>query len=387
MLRRLSFWLAALLCLTQVASAQQSAKPFKKEELQQLLAPVALYPDQLLAQVLMASTYPLQVVQAARWQKDNSKVKGDALDKALAGKDWDPSVKSLIPFPQVLQMMNDRLEWTQKLGDAFLAQQADVMGQVQYLRQKAQQAGTLKSNKQQTISTNDNIIVIAPTSPQVVYVPVYNTTVVYGTWWYPAYPPYYYPPPTGAAFAAGVFWGAAITASAHYWGWGNCDWHRGDVNIDVNRYNQINVNRTQINSSRWQHNTANRGPVPYRDQNTRERYGQTNRRDQVSRDMRGFDGNAPRTRDIKPAASNNSNLKTNGPAQRPADRKADFSPNVSSRDSAFDVGNGSRARAESSRGNNSLQSMEGHRRSGSFEGRRDGGARMGGGEGRRGSRR
>ncbi len=386
MLSRLGIFIAALLCLTQLATAQQTAKPFKKEELQQLLAPVALYPDQLLAQVLMASTYPLQVVQAARWQKDNSKLKGDALDKALAGKDWDPSVKSLIPFPQVLQMMNDRLEWTQKLGDAFLGQQSEVMAQVQYLRQKAQQAGTLKSNKQQTVSTSDNIIVIAPANPQVVYVPVYNTTVVYGTWWYPAYPPYYYPPPTGAAFAAGVFWGAAIPASAHYWGWGNCDWHHGDINIDVDRFNNININSPKINSNRWEHNVNNRGPVPYRDQNTRERFGQTNRRDQVSRDMRGFDSNAPRTRDVNPAANNNLNRNDARPAQRPADRKADFTPRVSSRDSPFDVGNGPGARAQSSRGNASVQSMERHRASGSFEGRRDGGGRMGG-DGRRGHRR
>ncbi len=121
---------------------------FSKEELDQILAPIALYPDDLLSSVLMASTYPLEVVQAARWVKEpaDAKLKGDAFEKALENQDWDPSVKSLTPFPEVLEMMSDQLEWTQKLGDAVLAQEADVMEQIQYLRDKADEAGNLETN-------------------------------------------------------------------------------------------------------------------------------------------------------------------------------------------------------------------------------------------------
>src|SRR5215472_12069466 len=167
-------------------AAAPAAPVFKPEELDQLLAPIALYPDDLLAQVLMAATYPLEIVQADRWVKDpkNAKLKGEQLASALENQPWDPSVKSLVPFPQVLDMMSQQLDWTQKLGDAFLAQQKDVMDTVQRLRRKAQAAETLKTNEQQVVKTEpaSQTIVIQPANPQVVYVPAYNPTVVYGTW-------------------------------------------------------------------------------------------------------------------------------------------------------------------------------------------------------------
>ncbi len=177
---------------------------FKPEEIEQLVAPIALYPDSLVSQILMASTYPLEVVQADRWAKANKTLKGDALTKALEAQSWDPSVKSLVNFPQVLAMMSEKLDVTQKLGDAFLAQQKDVMDAIQRLRAKAQAQGNLKTTKEQTViveqparkprsSSNraqTTVIKIEPTNPQVVYVPTYNPTVVYGAWPYPAYPPY-----------------------------------------------------------------------------------------------------------------------------------------------------------------------------------------------------
>ncbi len=182
-------------------------------------------------------------------------------------------VKSLAVFPQVLAMMNEKLDWTQKLGDAFLAQQKEVLDTAQALRQKAQAQGALKDSEQQKVVTtqenNTTVIKIEPTNPEVVYVPTYNPTVVYGAWPYPAYPPYYYYPPgyvAGGAllgFTAGVIVGGAL--------WGNCNWGRGDVNVNVNRYN--NFNRTNISNGNWNHNVNHRGGVPYRDQGVAQQYG------------------------------------------------------------------------------------------------------------------
>ena len=172
------------------APPAQAAPLYTAAQLDQLLAPVALYPDQLLGQILIASTYPLEVVEAARWVEDpnNARLKGDQLAAALQGKDWDPSVKSLAPFPQILRMMDDRLDWMQKLGDAFLAQQNEVMDSVQRLRRQAEEAGTLQSSPQQTVTTQDQTITVEPANPNVVYVPVYDPTVVYGAWPYPDRP-------------------------------------------------------------------------------------------------------------------------------------------------------------------------------------------------------
>jgi hypothetical protein len=235
------------------------------------VAPIALYPDALLAQVLMASTYPLEIVQAARWRGEgaNGALTGDALEAALQGQPWDPSVKSLVAFPQVLGMLNDKLDWTQQLGDAFLAQEQAVMATVQALRAQAQAAGYLKSTPQQQVIVEQSVIQVVPANPAVVYVPVYNPTVVYGVWPYPAYPPYYYYPP-GYVAAASVFsFGVGLAVGAALWG--GCNWGRGTVNINVNNYNQFN--RTTISNTNWSHNVAHRGAVPYRDAATRQQYG------------------------------------------------------------------------------------------------------------------
>jgi hypothetical protein len=185
-----------LFSMPLTVSAQAPMQPLPQDQLDALLAPIALYPDELLTQVLMASTYPLEVVEAARFVKANPALRGPPLDDALRDKTWDPSVLSLAPFPQVLDMMNDHLEWTQRLGDAFLSDEAGVMRTVQMLRQRAQQVGNLQSNEQQRVSVQDRYIVIEPAQPQYVYVPVYNPTIIYGPWWAPAYRPWYwYPPP------------------------------------------------------------------------------------------------------------------------------------------------------------------------------------------------
>jgi len=249
-----------------------AAQSFRNEELEQLAAPIALYPDALVAQILMASTYPLEVVEAARWSKANPKVKDKALEDAMQQQRWDPSVKSLTAFPQVLAMMDQKLDWTQKLGDAFLAQQKELMAAVQRLRAKAQAAGNLKSGKEQTVKVEQQdgstVYVIEPANPQVVYVPTYNPVVVYGPWPYPAYPPYYYYPPGYVAGPAFVFSVGIIVGSAM---WGGCHWGGGNVYINHNTYN--NFNRTNIGNGNWEHRPEHRKGAQYRDKATQQRFG------------------------------------------------------------------------------------------------------------------
>jgi uncharacterized protein DUF3300 len=255
---------------TTPPAATDTATVFNAEQLDALLAPIALYPDALLAQVLMAATYPLQVVAASRWLDDppNKNLTGDALAQALANQPWDPSVKSLVPFPQVLVMLNSKLDWTQQLGYAFATQQADVMDSVQRLRQQAQAAGYLKTTEQQRVVVEKSVIVIEPASPQTVYVPVYSPTVVYGAWPYPAYPPIYIPPPpgyvVGNAFVAGLAFATGVAVVGSLWGWARPTWYGGSVNVNVNRYNTINVNRPPINSPVWRPPSGSVGGRPIR---------------------------------------------------------------------------------------------------------------------------
>ena len=287
-IKTLAVLLTFLLVVPQGVMAQSGGgdKPFSQEELDQIVAPIALYPDSLLAQIFMASTYPLEVVQAARWVKTNKTLKADALTAALEKENWDPSVKSLVNFPQVLDMMNEKLDWTQKIGDAFLAQQKDVMDTVQKLRAKAQAEGNLKTTQQQTVvvEKETQTIIIESANPQVVYVPTYNPTVVYGAWAYPAYPPYTYYPPGYTAGAALFAFGAGVAVGAA-WGyaWGNCNWGRGDVDVNVNRNANINTNINRGNyqnkitsgqggQGKWQHNAEHRKGVSYRDQGTAQKY-------------------------------------------------------------------------------------------------------------------
>lgn len=313
-----------------VAAVKPAAKTFSQQDLDQLLAPIALYPDDLLAQILMASTYPLEVVQAARFVKAYPNLTGKALEEAMAQMSWDPSVKSLTAVPQVLQQMNDKLDWMQKLGDAFLAQQKDIMATVQALRAKAAAAGNLKSTEQQAVKTEtedgQTIYIIESTKEEIVYVPIYNPYYAYGPWWYPpAYPPYYmYPPayvyPPHVAFHAGIIVGVAI--------WGGVNWHHGGgVYINVNHYNSFN--RTNINNGSWNHNVDHRRGVAYADKNVAQQYnrGGNAQTAQARQDYRGRadTGNAarPSTRE-SPAGGGFSGV-GNGASTREASQRGSAS--------------------------------------------------------------
>jgi Protein of unknown function (DUF3300) len=309
LVRSLAWLMAALLAAPPLLVAQQeSAPPLKQEEIEQLVAPIALHPDDLVSQILMASTYPVEVVIADRWVKQNSKLTGDALTAALEKQDWDPSVKSLVAFPQVLTMMSEKLDWTTKLGDAFLADQKKVLDTIQSLRHKAQSAGNLQTTKEQKVIVEQQVIKIEPANPEVIYVPTYNPTVVYGSWPYPAYPPYYYYPPGYVAgsmfwFGASMAAGAALGAAWGY-GWGNCDWNGG--NVKINNNNNININNkidrgkyaNQLpagGKGNWQHNAEHRKGASYRDQGTAQKFNRASTNDQI-RSREQFRGRADQGR-------------------------------------------------------------------------------------------
>jgi len=275
------------------ASSEQLLKP---EELEALVAPIALYPDTLLAQILMASTYPLEVVQAERWANENKNLKDDQLKAAVDKQAWDETVKALVATPDVLKMMSSKLDWTEKLGDAVLAQQPDVMDAIQRLRSKAQANNKLSSTKEQKVSVkqeqNKQVIVIEPTNPDTIYVPYYDPKVVYGGWSYPSYPPYYFGYPgyiPGAVIGAGLAFGAGYAlgrwaTGGNYWG-GNVNW--GNNNININR--PVNINNVGNN---WQHNAAHRQGVRYNNPQVEQRFGNNNLRNgsQARMDFRGRSG-------------------------------------------------------------------------------------------------
>ena len=295
---RIAFALLMAFLLAPAPARAVDPPPFTAAQLDQMLAPIALFPDALLSQVLMASTYPSDVALAVDWAFANRTVEGDAAVKAVQDKPWDPSVQSLVAFPQVLAMFGENPQWVRDLGDAFLAQPADVMDSVQFLRAKAKDAGNLVSNEQQVITIEPappprqvivvnapppptQIIVIAPANPQVVFVPIFNPFWAFGPWWHPAFPPFFFPPPPrwgwgwSSAARAGFWWGVGIGVS--YSLWGGVDWRRRDVNINVNNWNTINVNRridSRDRDVRWQHDAGNRRGVPYRDAATRDRLQQ-----------------------------------------------------------------------------------------------------------------
>jgi hypothetical protein len=396
-LRGLVLCLIFVLAVPPGAFSQQAdQKVFKQEELDQILAPVALYPDSLLTQVLMASTYPLEVVQADRWAKQNKDMKGDALAKALEAQPWDPSVKSLVNFPQVLTMMSEKLDWTQKLGDAFLAQQKDVMASIQQLRHKAQETGNLKTTKEQVVKVEKEVIIIESASPEVIYVPAYNPTVVYGAWAYPAYPPYpVYPPGYVAGAAAYGFIAGAAVGAAWGYAWGHSDWHGGDVDIDYNRNTNINNNinrdkykqqgqgqgqRGQGDKGKWQHNPEHRKGVSYRDQGTGQKFNRASTSDAV-KSRENFRGRADAGRqDIARGGAYQFKGRQDA-GQRGGFEGRGGGDRGGSAFSGMDRGGGS-TRDFSSRGSSSRQSMSsgggGSRGGGGFSG---GGSRGGGGGG------
>jgi uncharacterized protein DUF3300 len=269
--------------LAQSGALAQERAALSQAELDQMLAPVALYPDPLLSQMLMAATYPLEVVEAARWSKAHPDLQGDAAVKAAAGEGWDPSVTSLVAFPQVLAWMDENLRWTTAVGDAFLAQQPQVMDTVQNLRARAQQAGTLRSDERVAVTQEGPTIVVIPANPQVVYVPYYDPYVVYGTWWWPAYPPVVWRPWSGFVARPGVVvvWTPGIRVAPGFF-FAAFDWRQGQARVvRVNNYyynRTVIVNRAvTVNRApgAWQHDPGHRRGVVYRDPGVQRRFGAT----------------------------------------------------------------------------------------------------------------
>jgi len=379
----------------QTASGEEAA--LRPEEIDQLVAPIALYPDSLLAQVLAASTYPLEVVKAAQFVEQNKGLKGEKLMQAAKDKDWDPSVKAMLEFPDVLLMMNEKIDWTQKLGDAFLSQQKDVMASAQRLRQKAQESGNLKTTKEQKVIVEEQTktIIIEPANPQVVYVPTYNPTVVYGAWPYPAYPPYYYYPPgyvAGAAlftFGVGVAVGAAWSGHG---GWG-CGWGNNEVDIDVNKTNNFtknNYNNSEkyqknqnTKNQSWQHNPEHRQGAQYPNQGTAQKYGQQRSGSgakATTSDARGYGGGTGDRSGGKPQTSDLSRGTGDKGGGKP--QTSDLSRGGGGESAIGGAGKGGSERASSYRGQESRSSAS--RSSGSAGASRSGGASGGGGGASRG---
>ena len=310
----------------QPAAGEEKPKLKSADQLDSLVAPIALYPDPLLAQCLAASTYPLEIVQAQRWMKANPKLTGEALTKEAAKQPWDASVQALVAFPQALKLLDDNVQWTTDLGNAFLDQQADVMDAVQRMRKKAKDGGKLETTKEQKIEVKTveqkTIIEIQPANPQVIYVPSYQPTVVYGPPVY-AYPPVVYPPPpagyvaatAAVSFGVGVMMGAMWSGCCHGgYGWG-AHWG-GNNNITINNnfntrygYNNVNNiqggNRTNVgNGNSWQHNPTHRGAVPYNNRSTAQRYG-GGTRDGAGGSQRLDRGGQARTNSVADRGSNN----------------------------------------------------------------------------------
>jgi hypothetical protein len=265
------------------AQTAQQAGNLSMPELQALVSPIALYPDSLLSQMLMAATYPLEVAEAANWLRTNNHLSSTALQNALKPQTWDNSVKSLVTFPDALNMLGNKLDWTQKLGDAYLAQPKDLMQAVQALRLKAKQAGNLKTTQQLVVSNDtETNIIIMPSNPQVVYVPTYNPMMVYGAWGYPAYPPYpAYNPAWGfMAFGVGMAVGASLWAEPH-WGSGSITVNNANFNNFNGRYNSV-ANQAANHAgadSTWAHDVAHRDGVPYSSAALNNRYGVDNHSD------------------------------------------------------------------------------------------------------------
>ncbi|HYI91962.1 MAG TPA: DUF3300 domain-containing protein [Bryobacteraceae bacterium] len=409
------------------AATGDTAVKLTADQLDSLVAPIALYPDPLLSQVLVASTYPLEIVQASQWMERNKGKKAEELVEAAKKEDWDPSIQAMVAFPDLVKRLANDIRWTTDLGNAFLVQQSEVMEAAQRMRKKAKDGGKLVSNEQQKITTttveNKTIIEVQPANPQVVYVPSYNPTYVYGPPIYP-YPPIYYPPyayGTGAMIAtSAISFGMGVAVGAMFsggWGWG-CGWGGNTVVINnnymsrnnfnnINRNNINNINRNNIgngNRSNWQHDGRHRGGVPYSDRNTANKFGGVSRqdrgtdlgRDRASQNARqqiqreggnfgrgsGADGGLGASNRAGGDRAGTLGDRGTGGADRIGSRDLGSSGNRGS-GGAFSGagGSGSRSRMEGNRGSSGMSSA----RHGGFSGggSRGGGGGMRGGGGRR----
>jgi hypothetical protein len=288
---------AALLAQSSTAGSSPAGEEVARippEQLDSLVAPIALYPDPMLSQTLVASTYPLEIIQLQQWLAQNKNLKDQALADAVKKQDWDPSIQAMAALPDVVKQMSENIKWTTDLGNAFLAQQSDVMDAVQRMRKKAKDAGNLNSTEQQKVETkvveSKQVIVVQQANPEVVYVPSYNPTVVYGPPAYP-YPPIAYPPPGYYAAGMAISFGIGIAMGAAWGGgWGyNSGWG-GNNNVTINRNNTFvnNSNRQNVSNrsargnNNWQHNPQHRGGAPYSNRATASKYGGTTRGDSMS---------------------------------------------------------------------------------------------------------
>jgi Protein of unknown function (DUF3300) len=388
------------------ATAKQEKIP--ADQLDSLVAPIALYPDQLLSQVLVASTYPLELIQLQQWLAKNPKLKDQALVDAVSKQPWDPSIQAMAALPEVVKRLADDIQWTTDLGNAFLAQQSDVMDAVQRMRKKAKDTGALKSNEQMKVQTqtveSKSVIVVEQANPQVVYVPSYNPTVVYGAPVYP-YPAIYYPAySTGAVIAtSAISFGVGVAMGAAWgggWGWG-CGWGHNDIDINVNNNFNRNANisggnRVSNTGNKWQHNPQHRGGAPYANRETANRYGGTARGDSLANRQSGArqqidrqssdramgSGSRAGGAGVSDRGSSVSSRSMSGGADQIGSRNISNSSGGANR-SAFGGGSGgysgSSSRASSSRGASSMGSSWG----GGGGGMRGGGGRGGGGGRRR----
>jgi len=387
--------------VSQQESAPKEAAPkIPNDQLDSLVAPIALYPDPLLAQVLAASTYPLEIVQLQQWLTKNKNLKDKALADAAAKQPWDSSIQAMAALPDLVKRLADDVQWTTDLGNAFLAQQSDVMDAVQRMRSKAKDTGNLKSNEQMKVETkvieNKSVVVIQQSSPEVVYVPSYNPTVVYGPPVYP-YPPVYYPPPGYYAAGMAISFGVGVAMGAAWGGgWGNCGWG-GNNDITINNNNNYNRNtnvsggnrNTSVGSGNrgggagWQHNPQHRGGAPYSDRSTANKFGGTARGDSMGNRQadarqrqqqsgvgdrasggagdRGSNraGGSDRGGNRPSAGSTDSNR--GGGGDRVGNRSVSSGSGSGSRGGAFggSSGGGSSARASSSRGGSSMGGSRG----------------------------
>ena len=392
----------------QTPSPQGQTAKIPPDQLDSLVAPIALYPDPMLAQALAASTYPLELMQLQQWLAKNPGLTDKALADAVAKQPWDPSIQALAGLPDVVKRLADDIQWTTDLGNAFLAQQSDVMDAVQRMRKKAQGTGNLISTEQQKVETkvieSKSVIVIEQANPQVVYVPSYDPIVVYGPAVYP-YPPIYYPPAGYYAAGLAISFGVGVMMGAFWsggWGWG-CGWG-GNNDININNNNNFNRNsnigggnRNNIGggnrpsnqpargggnrggNSNWKHNPQHRGGAPYRDRSTADRFGGTARGDSLSnrqssarQQVSRQGGNLPSNRasgggfNSRGSGAGISNRSGGGGADRVGSR--DLSRSGGGNRDAFGGGsrgyNGSSARASSSRGSSSMGSRGGGGRGG-----------------------
>lgn len=371
----------------QGATDQAAAAKLPPEQLDSLVAPIALYPDPMLSQTLVASTYPLEIIQLQQWLEKNKGLKDQALADAVKKQDWDPSIQAMAALPEVVKQLAENIKWTAELGNAFLAQQSEVMEAVQRMRKKAMDAGNLKSTEQQKVETkvveSKTVVIVEQANPQVVYVPSYNPVVVYGPPVYP-YPPIAYPPPGYYAAGMAISFGVGVAMGAMWgggWGWG-CGWGHNDVDINVNNNFNRNTNinrggdRTNIGntSNKWQHNPQHRGGAPYSDRATASKYGGTARGDSMQTRQNAARQNQAMSSGRAQAGTMDRSAGSRGGGDRVGNRQVSSGAGASNRGAlggASSGMSGSSARASSSRGASSMSSRGG------------GGFSRGGGGGRR----